>query len=278
MGSEQDGNDRFIYDKTIKTAIYQEDEDDNNPYLSKTHYLHGYEIFDLLKNASFVESLLLLYVGEIPLKEHAKIFELLMVALMNPGPRHPAVKAAMVAGVSKTNTEHLLPIGLSVLGGSSGGKEVEAAMVFIKNKMNLCAKKVAEKLLDSVKIDEGEGVCLLCPGFGASFSSMDPYCIALASHLSKEMTDLQKFPAFQWTQKFVNRLSSNNLSWLKTGLVAAILIDVGISSRQSVGIFQLLCAPGIIAQSVEQSHMPITSMPMLEDEHHHFDTEEDETV
>ena len=58
------------------------------------------------------------------------------------------------------------------------------------------------------------------------------------------------------------------MGWLKTGIAAAVFCELGIGARESVGLFQLICAPGIFAHGVEQTHKPITAIPMLADEQH----------
>lgn len=93
----------------------------DNPYIAEHCRCRGYDLFELVQKRSFVDIIYLLLRGELPTKDQAQLFETLLVALINPGPRHPATRAAMNAGVGKTNTAHILPIALPVLGGDHLG-------------------------------------------------------------------------------------------------------------------------------------------------------------
>ena len=57
---------------------------------------------------------------------------------------------------------------------------------------------------------------------------------------------------------------------LDTGLIAAVAVSLGIGKRESIGLYQIARAPGIFAQGIEQSHKPITAIPMLSDEEVHL--------
>ena len=116
--------------KSINTQICKEVPAKDNPYLAQKKIIHGYDLFDLIEKRSFVDVLYLLFSGELPNRKQAKILEKLMIAFANPGPRHPAVRASMNAGIGKTNTAHILPIGLTTLGGDHCGAQVNFINAF----------------------------------------------------------------------------------------------------------------------------------------------------
>ncbi len=105
------------FDTQVTTKIWQEQPSDKNPYLAITSRCYGYDIFDLMEKCSFIEVFFLLMKGELPTKKQKELLEKLMIAFINLGPRHPATRAAMAAGASQTDTAHLLPISLAILGG-----------------------------------------------------------------------------------------------------------------------------------------------------------------
>lgn len=109
-------NDVFV-DKT-KTRIWCEQSLQGNPYIAEQVFCHGYEMCDLLENSRYVDVLYLLIKGELPDKQSSRLLEKLMIGLINPGPRHPATRAAMNAGVGKTLPVHILPIGAMAMGAS----------------------------------------------------------------------------------------------------------------------------------------------------------------
>jgi len=257
----------FIYAAKTQTNIILEQASAVNPYVTKSNFLHGYNVLELMQKKSFVEVLLLLFVGELPEPTKVQLFERLMIALMNLGSRHPAVKAAMVAGVSKTNAEHLLPIGLSVLGGkSNGAKEVEQAVIFLQHNITKPVAEVAKHLIADMKDNKLEGEFHLCPGFGNNYGGIDEYTNDVAQQITIDLKS--DFSFMHWANDFSLYLAPYHMGWLKTGLAAAVFCELGIGARESIGLFQLICAPGIFAQGVEQTHKPITAIPMLSDEQH----------
>lgn len=258
----------FVYAKKAQTSIYLEQPSSINPYVAKTNFLHGYDVLELMQKKSFVSVLLLLFTGELPEEKNVTLLERLMIALVNLGPRHPAIKASMVAGVSKANVEHLLPIGLSVLGGeSNGAKEVEKSMLFLQKYVDQPVEKVLEKL--SVNIPDNKlGEFHVSPGFGNQYGSVDEFAVKMVASLVTNNSEFKEFKYISWAQRFADSLAQYNMGWLKTGIAAAVFCELGIGARESIGLYQLICAPGVFAHGVEQTHKPITAIPMLSDEQH----------
>lgn len=261
----------FVYASKAQTEILLEQPCDKNPYISKKAYLHGYDLAELIERKSFVETLLLLFTGELPKQQHVKLLERLMIALINLGPRHPAVKASMVAGGSKSNTEHLLPIGLSVLGGeTNGANEVAQAVTYLQNNINNKPVDVVDTLMVKLALNSTSGECHPCPGFGEQYGAID---ILAADYTDKVLLPFvhssnTSTEFIDWVLEFNQLLNCHNLGILTTGLAATVFCQLRIPARESIGLFQLLCAPGIFAHGVEQTHKPITSMPMLPDENY----------
>ena len=246
------------------TRIWEEEPSQANPYLAEKCRLHGYDIFDLMKQKSFVEVLYLLFSGELPTSSQTKLLEQLMIVLINPGPRHPANRAAMTAGISKARSVHLLPIGLMVLGGEHlGAAEVAQAMAFLQTNRDKNPNELAKELLSKAE-KPAEGDWHIIPGFGSRFGGIDPIPNQLADHLNiDDISDNIK-----WGQQFVTSITPHQMGWLSTGIAAAILLDLNIKPREGAGLFQLISAPGILAHGMEQTHHPITDMPFVEDDNY----------
>ena len=266
-GDKQSKKD-FVYANKAQTSIYLEQACEQNPYIASSNFLHGYDVVELIQKKSFVSVLLLLFTGELPAQHNVQLLERLMIALLNLGPRHPAVKASMVAGVSKANVEHLLPIGLSVLGGAANGaKEVEQAMLFIQKYSHQAVNEVHQEL-GIERLDNDHGEMHVCPGFGSHYGGIDVFALKIASTIIADNADIEQYKYISWAQTFAQSLAQYDMGWLKTGIAAAVFCELGIGARESVGLFQLICAPGIFAHGVEQTHKPITAIPMLSDEQH----------
>lgn len=246
------------------TKLWQEIPDAENPYLAARCRCHGYDILELAEKLSFVEVLFLLFKGELPSRQEARLLETIFIAMINPGPRHPATRAAMNAAVSRTNTQHLLPIGLSVLSGSYlGGGEVLAAMRFLADNLSLHPEETAAACLLPQRPLEGD--FHPAPGFGSRFGGIDPLPAQLADILC-EMPGCGK--NLRWGKDFAALLRPQAMGWLSTGIAAATLCDLGFTPWAGAGLFQLMNAPGILAHGLELADKPLTFMPFLAEEHY----------
>lgn len=255
--------DAFV-DRT-ETKIWQEQPNPENPYVAASCRCHGYDLLQLMAQCRFVEVLYLLFRGELPATAEAEILECLMIALINPGPRHPAARAAMVAGVGKSMPEHILPIALTILGGNHlGAGSIEATMRFLRQHQKQDPTDCAMQYLAKTPLQR-EQDWILVPGFGCRFGSVDSITQELATHL---VNLPGSGPSLQWGQAFAKTLQPHHLGWLTTGIAAAVFTDLGFNPKAGAGLFQLLQAPGLLAHGVELANKPFTAMPFVKDENY----------
>jgi len=245
------------------TRIWEELAAAENPYAAAGARCHGYDLLDLMTKRSFVDVLYLLFQGELPSPDQARLLEQLMIALINPGPRHGATRAAMCAGVGKTDTGQILPIALTTLSGVHlGAAEVEAGMRFLRGELKNDPAATARNLLARVR-PPAEGDWHLAPGFGCRFGGIDPLTTQQALMLA-ELPAAGKCLA--WGNAFAQILTEQGQGWLVTGLAAATFADLGFQPRFGPGLFQLLNAPGLLAHGLEMANKPLTALPFIKDE------------
>lgn len=246
------------------TRIWQEVPTADNPYLAECCRCHGYDLMELAAKRSFVDVLFLLLQGELPTADQARVLETLFIAMINPGPRHPAVRASMYAGVGKTHSQHLLPIGLTILGGGHlGGEEVGLAMEFLKKNRKHQPHGVAADCLLKERPEQGDWHPV--PGFGSRFGAIDPMPGKVAELL---LTLPGNHDHLHWGADFVTTITPQGLGWLTPGVAAAAFCDLGFHPRAGAGLFQLLAGPGLLAHGLELANKPITAMPFLDEEHY----------
>lgn len=247
------------------TRIWREQASAENPYVAENYACHGYDILELARKRSYIDVLYLLFRGELPTAEQEQLLERLMIACINPGPRHPATRAAMNAGVSRTDAGHILPISLSLLSAS----DVEDSMRFLRKHQRRDAAEVAAELHASEHNKPDAGDWLIAPGFGSSFDSIEP----MAQHTVDMLLELPgNNPILQWGNRFSSALNDFGMGWLPTGMVAAVLADLGFQPRTGVGLYQILCAPGLLAHGAEMANKPLTAMPFVADENYVIET------
>lgn len=233
----------------LSTKITQETANSDNPYLVDEVRIHGYNHLAMTEKCEVSDVIYLLLRGELPNEKERNLFRKLFIALINPGPRHPATQASITAGVGKTITVNVLPIALSIYGGEfDGAGNVEITMRFLRRSIR---KSVADFI---GQIDDVENFEI--PGFGRLYGSRDPY----ADKLLNSLVDGNELKALNWVYELNEALKPYDIGILKNGLCAAALADLGFQPRQGNALLQLFAAPGLLAHGLEYANKPITSM------------------
>lgn len=261
------------FSEKIPTRIWQENASKDNPYVAESVLCHGYDLIELIQKRSFVDVFFLLFKGDLPSRFQAGLLEKLMIGLINVGPRHHATRAAMNAGVGKTDPMHILPIGISVLGGTSfGGGIVESSMRFLRKSLKSPPEKIAECLLAemvekdiSSQNDKIDFFDKRMPGFGQVYGGID---LVTENIVNELVRDSESMKVLEWAYTFCKILKQSQVGWLRAGVAAAVFADLGFNPRAGGIIFQLINAPGIAAHGLELSNKPFTSMPFIKDENY----------
>ena len=256
---------QMAFASRVATQIWDEQPSPRNPYLAERCRCRGYDLLELMEKRSFVDVLFLLFLGELPTKAQAGLLESLMIAFINPGPRHPAARAAIYTGCGRTNTANILPVALSVLSGEHlGGAEVTAAMRFLGKHQKDDPGQIADALLEHF-VPSQDGDRRIAPGFGSRFNGIEPLSRRIAEKLCRLP---QCGAALRWGEAFADRLASHSMGWLGPGVCAAVFLDLGFAPRAGAGLFQLVCAPGLLAHGLELADKPVNSIPFLDEEHY----------
>ena len=260
-------NESFV--AKARTKIWQEIPDADHEYLATSAYCFGYSQEALLeKGYGITDMLFLLTQGELPSSSQRKLLDALGLALSNPGPRHPATRAAMEGAVSKTRPRHLLPISLMVLGGEHAAGGVEPAMRFLR----LNKKKTPEQLFASTleTYDGPEGDVEFLPGFGPHYEARETLHGNLGRVIKRKFAEVN-LPYLDWSLKMDELLRGTSCALRSPGLAAAVMLDLGFHPRAGVALYQYLSAPGLIAHGIELSNQSLTSMPFVADENYQHD-------
>ncbi len=256
-----------------ETKIWSESPSEDNPYIADSISCHGYDLMELVRKRSFVDVFFLLFRGELPVPEEAELLESLMIALINPGPRHNATRASMNAAVGKTNPLHILPIGLSVLGGDClGGGGIERSMRAFRKLDGETGSFFFEGFIDCWRKIQGceesdldEFFETEVPGFGQVYGGID----LIAEEVARCLAQLPGAgSALKWGSDFHGHARELGVGWLMTGVAAAAFSDLGFHPRAGGVLFQLLGAPGLAAHGLELSNKPFTAMPYIKDENY----------
>jgi len=239
-------------EEKINTRIWQEEAEPDNAFAAASCHCHGYDVYgELLKNASWIEYLFLLFSGEAPTPQQAKLLEGLAIALANPGPRHPAVHAAMCGGVGGSTSASCLTAALAVGAGASGGsREVFFAMEqWLINKFDLSCWQAELAELPETRPED------IWPAAGhqAGFDPHGVNCTKPVQQTLAHLSEVGESAHLQWLQ--LNRAAleaSTGLPLAMTGVAAAALCDLGLTPAQGEMLHLLLCLPGAAVHALEQ--------------------------
>jgi len=249
----------------VHSRIWAEEAEADNPFVAKTCYCHGYDVYgDLLGKASFVEYLYLLFKGERPTTAQARLLEGLAVALANPGPREASVMAAMNAKVGTATNPACLISALAVGSGNLGGsREIVVMMGYwqscgldIRQWQNQLSSSVTEERIDSWKPMEHP------PGF-------DPYGASCATPVQQALSYFAKIrvgTTLPWLQQ--HRIELEEIAGCPlamSGVVAAAFIDLGYSIEQAEMLYLILRLPGAAVHALEQREYGMSKFPFFKD-------------
>ncbi len=246
----------------IRTRIWLEEPEADNPFVARAAYCHGYDVFgDLLGRARWVDMLYLLFKGQPPASQQARLLETLAVMLANAGPRDPSVHAAMAAGVGGSPAAAALMAALAVGAGQhTGAREVYLAM----QAWQRCGQDLqAWRDLLHAPGDEETGIWPSIdhpPGFDLNASEAS-------------------LPVRQALQTLVEGSAGSCLAWLSrqretleaaaghplalTGVAAAAFIDLGFNPDEGELLHLLLRLPGAAAHALEQRTLGHKNFPFF---------------
>lgn len=235
----------------IRTRIWREDAEPDNPFAARAAYCHGYDVYGgMLGHARWADMLYLLFRGEAPTPAQADLLETLALALANPGPRDPAVHAAMCGGVGGSTAAACLIAALAVGAGQlAGGREVFLAMqawADCGSDLDAWQRRIAAPTADTASIWPTPEHP---PGF-------DPHGVGTATPVRQTLNCLAGNPAgcrLQWLA--ANRTALENAAGCPlalSGVAAAALADLGFSPEAGEMLHLLLRLPGAAAHALEQ--------------------------
>lgn len=254
--------------ETIRTRIWREVPEPDNPFAAAACYCHGYDVFgDLLGKATWIEYLYLLFKGERPTQDQARLLQDLAIALANPGPRDHSVHAAMCGGVGGSHSAASLMAALAVGAGQLGGaREVALAMEIWKK----CGTDFQQwKVWLSKPAPEGNvnvwPPMEHPPGF-------DPHGLSCATPIRQLLQHLAKLscaPTLIWLNQKRSHLELiSNCPLALTGVAAATFHDLDFSAEQGEMLFLLLRLPGAAAHSLEQQELGYRYFPFFRNSIH----------
>jgi citrate synthase len=246
----------------IQTRVWQEIPEPDNPFATRQARCHGYDVYgDMLGKVSSVEMLFLLFRGEAPTADQTMLLETLAIALMNPGPRDPAVHAAMCGGVGGSTSSACLMAALAVGAGQyTGAREVFQAMQLWYS----CGTDIDQwRAALRAPFDQTTDMWPTmehAPGFDPHGASTSTVVKQTLEHLA-ERSGLGKL---QWLRQQLPTLESTvGCPFAMSGVAAAAFSDLEFSPEEGEMLYLLLRMPGAAAHALEQRQLGHKAFPFF---------------
>lgn len=227
----------------IQTSIWRETPLKDHAFNAEETFCRGYDFYgDLLGKVSWEELLFLQLRGELPSPTTLKLFNLVMVALANPGSRDWSTRAAMCGAIGKASVGNCLIAGLAVHQGQAQGADLlEETMCWLQK---TAAQNKKRKNLKACFSQDTP------PGFGWWYTSRD----VRAEKFLEVAVKLSKSSDYVQLARRVEALTvGRGQGWLRLqGAVGALLLDLGFTPKEGAGIFLVAATSGLLAHTIEQ--------------------------
>ena len=247
----------------ITTKIWRETAEPDNPFAAASCYCSGFDVYgDLLKQASFIDYLYLLFKLEPPNPQQSALLEGLAIALANPGPRDHSVRAAMSAGVGGSTHASSLIAALSVGAGNLGGaREVFYAL----DHWQRCDTSLEkwQQQIQNPEVQGREDVWLPMehtPGFDPNGTSCPTPVRQTLDHLA-EVAGTACLGWLQQNREQLEEFADAPLAF--SGVAAAALHDLDFSPDQAEMIYLILRLPGAAVHALEQEKLGWRKYPFF---------------
>ncbi len=247
-------------DQSVKTRIWQETPEADNPFAVHSAHCRGYDVFgEMVGKARWTEMLCLLFRDELPSPENLNLLETLAVALANPGPRDPSVHSAMCGGACGSPAAASLMAALSAGAGRHGGaREVFEAMTAWQAcgcDLDAWANYGQNKAEQGIDIWPTEAYL---PGF-------DPHGVSTPTSVLQFLSTLSGIGeplCLGWLAE--NRPALEAIAGMplnQAGVAAAAFIDLGFTPKEGEMLHLILRLPGAAAHALEQEAYGFRSFP-----------------
>ncbi len=205
--------------------------------------MRGYNLSDLMRQKSFVETIFLLIRGKLPTVQETTMMNALFTAAIDHGVGVASTMAARLSASAGNSLHTSLAAGVLSLG-ERHGLAIEGAARFFQENSNT---EVVAELLLKMKADKKR-----VPGFGHRLLTHDERA-ELLFKIAKENGFYGKHCAFaENVGEELNKSSSKKLPMNIDGAMGAIISDMGFDWRVAQGIFIIARVPGLVAHIYEE--------------------------
>lgn len=224
--------------------------------------IRGHRIEDLIGKKTLGEVLFLLLTGKMASDEYARMFEAILVSVVDHGVRPPSTIATTTVANTGAELNASVAAGVLAINKYHGGA-IEKSMAAISEAVSLQEQGAMDKIQAAEEIvsryrSENKRVS----GFGHRHHRSDPRTLKLfkmARDLGIAGKHVEQTEALE---EVLSKKFGKNLPINADGAIAALLCEMDFSPRIANGIFMIARVPGLVAHAVEEqeNHPPLRSV------------------
>ena len=210
--------------------------------------LRGYTLDSLAGNVSWAAAAYLTLVGELPPQRIARLFEGILVSVIDHGPTPASTLAACTVASTGASVGSSVAAGILAVGKSHGGA-IEDCMTMLERCVGLNQNPEAAGAKVAA---EYRARALRVPGFGHRQHAADPRSKRLLELASEVGLSGRYVAHAQAMERLLSQIASKPVPLNADGAIAALLCEIAFPKSAANGIFMLARVPGLIAHSLEE--------------------------
>lgn len=205
-------------------------------------HVYGYDLTKLAGNSSFARTIYLILKGEMPDKNSEKMLDAMLSIAIDHGIEPASVVAARNVYSGGSPVQAAVAAGILAFGEFHGGA-IEQAMENFKKYQPLSVKRLIEDFAKS-----GQRVS----GFGHRLYTVDPRTVRLLE-IARDLGFYGKYVKFALSVEEELSKGAKKLPLNIDGIFAALLLEMGFTSKVGKGVFIIARTPGLLAHVVEEA-------------------------
>ncbi|MER3427524.1 MAG: citryl-CoA lyase [Pyrinomonas sp.] len=225
--------------------------------------VRGYRLEELIGRLSFADAIYLVLRGELPDEARSRLFEAILVSVVDHGPSPPSTVAAVTVASTGAELNAAVAAGVLAISRYHGGAIEEsmralASCVRRQKERGASAEEVAEEF---VSFCRQRGVRLA--GFGHRLHRGDPRTARLFA-LAEELGLAGEYVAQgRALEEALARVLQRHLPINADGAIAALLCELSFPPRAANGIFMIARIAGLVAHVSEEQGQGVWLRPVV---------------
>ncbi|MHC4993227.1 MAG: citryl-CoA lyase [Planctomycetota bacterium] len=213
--------------------------------------VRGYDVAELMGQASFGQVVYLLIRGEMPSEKVGRLMEAILVSSVDHGATPPSVLSARTVASTGASLSSAVAAGVLSINEFHGGA-IEGCAEALDHVVRRCAEADDDPYcVAAVVIDEMKAEGRRLPGFGHRVHKHDPRTARLFELAAQAGVAGEHIDAARTIER-VFLAAGKALPINVDGAIAAVLADLGFPRAAMNGIFMIARMPGLVAHVVEE--------------------------